>query len=261
MIDPSTSTKCYCSLLKILVNDKKILCIPPIFHNNKYSAGFKEKSKIFNTFFTEKCSLIPKINVLPSKLILLTDNSLANCHFSKKDILRIIRKLRSNKAHGHDMISIHLLKRYGDSVLKRLEIIFLTCLRNARFALEWKKASVVPVHKKDDKKLSKPIVQFHFYLSVGKYLNAYFMTLWINFLKNNLLSPSQSGFRPGDSCMDQLHTINHEILSAFDMGLKVCGIFLDISQAFDKVWQDGLIFKLRQNGICGAMINILIRTS
>ena len=35
--------------------------------------------------------------------------------------------------------------------------------------------------------------------------------------------------------MDQLHTINHEILSAFDMGLKVCGIFLDISQAFDKV--------------------------
>ena len=42
------------------------------------------------------------------------------------------------------------------------------------------------------------------------------------------------------------------------MGLEVCGIFLDISKAFDKVWHDDeLILKLRQNGICGGMINIL----
>ena len=77
------------------------------------------------------------------------------------------------------------------------------------------------------------------------------------FSKNNLLSPNQSGFRPGDSCINQLLSINHEILSALDMGLEVRGIFLDISKAFDKVWHDGLIFKLRQNGICGEMINIL----
>ena len=41
------------------------------------------------------------------------------------------------------------------------------------------------------------------------------------------------------------------------MGLKVRWIFLDISKAFDKVWHDGLIFKLHQNGICGERINIL----
>ena len=41
------------------------------------------------------------------------------------------------------------------------------------------------------------------------------------------------------------------------MGLEVRGIFLDISIAFDKVWHDGLIFKLRENGIYGEMINIL----
>ena len=77
------------------------------------------------------------------------------------------------------------------------------------------------------------------------------------FSKNNSLSPNQSGFRPGDSCINQLLSINHEISSAFDMGLKVYGIFLDISKAFDKVWHDELIFKLRQNGICSEMINIL----
>ena len=41
------------------------------------------------------------------------------------------------------------------------------------------------------------------------------------------------------------------------MGLKVRGIFLDISKVFDKVWHDQLIFKLRQDGVCGKMINIL----
>ena len=77
------------------------------------------------------------------------------------------------------------------------------------------------------------------------------------FLKNNLLSPNQSIFRPEDSYINQLLSINHEILSAFDIRLEVREIFLDISKAFDKVWHDGLIFKLRQNGICGETINIL----
>ena len=55
------------------------------------------------------------------------------------------------------------------------------------------------------------------------------------FSKNNLLSPNQSEFRPGDSCINQLLSINHKILSALDMGLEVRGIFLDISKAFDRV--------------------------
>ena len=59
--------------------------------------------------------------------------------------------------------------------------------------------------------------------------------------ENDLLSPKQSGFRSGDSCINQLLSINHEVLNAFDKGLEVCGIFLDISKAFDKVWHDVLI--------------------
>ena len=73
---------------------------------------------------------------------------------------------------------------------------------------------------------------------------------------NNLLSPNQPGLGSCDSCINQLLSINHEILSSFDKGFEVRGIFLDISEAFDKVWHDGLIFKLPQNGISGD-INIL----
>ena len=78
-----------------------------------------------------------------------------------------------------------------------------------------------------------------------------------NFSKSNLLSPNQSGFRRGYSCINQHLSVNHKIVSAFEMGLEVRGIFLDVSKAFDKVRHDGLIFKLRQNGICYEMINIL----
>ena len=73
-----------------------------------------------------------------------------------------------------------------------------------------------------------------------KYLNDCFII--------DLISPKQLGFRPGDSGINQLLSINHEILRAFDIALEVRGLFLDISKAFDKVWHAGLIYKLRQNG-------------
>ena len=99
-------------------------------------------------------------------------------------------------------------------------------------------------------KLSKTIVQFHFYLFVGKYLNTCFMTPCLSTFSKSIWI--QTG-----RCLHQLLSINHEIFSAFHMGLEVRGIFLDISKAFDKAWHDGLIFKLRQNCIWVEMINIL----
>ena len=56
-------------------------------------------------------------------------------------------------------------------------------------------------------------------------------------LEEDLLNPNQSGFRPSDSCINQLLAITHEIFEAFDCNLpvEVRSIFLDISKAFDKV--------------------------
>ena len=61
------------------------------------------------------------------------------------------------------------------------------------------------------------------------------------FTENNLISPNQSGFKPGDLCINQLLSITRETYKSFDNGLEVRGIFLGISKAFDKVWCKGLL--------------------
>ena len=55
--------------------------------------------------------------------------------------------------------------------------------------------------------------------------------------------PCQSGFRKGDSCIFQLLAISHEIYLGFDAtpSLEACGIFLDISKAFDRVCHKGCV--------------------
>ena len=83
------------------------------------------------------------------------------------------------------------------------------------------------------------------------------MKCLVFFLTNNLLVPNQSGFKPGDSCINQLLSITHEIYSSFDDGFEVRSVFLDISKAFNKVWHEGIKFKLQQNGISDGLLNIL----
>ena len=84
-----------------------------------------------------------------------------------------------------------------------------------------------------------------------------FEEMFLFFLENKLVAANQSGFKSGDSCINQLIAINHEIYQSFDESYKVRVVFLDISKAFDEVWHAGLIFKLKKNGISGKLLNLI----
>ena len=77
--------------------------------------------------------------------------------------------------------------------------------------------------------------------------------------KNNISNHSESGFRPNDSCIHQLIAITHSIFSASDANpsLEVREVFLDVSKAFDWVWHDGLLYKLKSNGIGGNLFKLI----
>ncbi len=71
-----------------------------------------------------------------------------------------------------------------------------------------------------------------------------------------MISCNQSGFRPGDSTINQLLSITSDIYDAFEQSAEVRAAFLDISKAFDKVWFEGLLFKLKCNGIDGSLLSL-----
>ena len=189
-----------------------------------------------------------------------TTSLLSSVHIKESNILNILKFLDDNKAHGHDDISIRMLKLSQKSVLKPLKLIFENCLRTRLFPDQWKKANVVPIHKKGDKQLIENYRPVFLLPICGKiFERLIFNSLFNYFIENNLFSSYQSGFIPGDSCVQQLISITHEIYNAFDCNrsLKVQGVFLDISKAFDKVWHDGLIYKLKRNGINGDLLRLI----
>jgi len=81
----------------------------------------------------------------------------------------------------------------------------------------------------------------------------------MNFLKKkNILIKYQSGFRQNRSTRDNIFHLTQKVSESFNRSKKVCAIFFDIAAAFDKVWHNGLIYKLTQMKLPLYLINWFI---
>ena len=121
-----------------MLNNNKIPIIPPLFYENRFITDLKKK-KLFNFFFSKQCSFIPNNSSLPADTDYIPDKRLSPIAY----IAKIIQNFNSKKAHGHDNISILMLKICGDSICVPLEIIFKQALL--------RKGYIVPIYKKSDK--------------------------------------------------------------------------------------------------------------
>ena len=131
------------------------------------------------------------------------------------------------------MLNIQMIKLCGNSICKPFSIIFNDCLNEGKFPHEWEKANVVPVHKKGNKQPEKQSLKNYKPISLLPTCSKTFERLIYNkmfifFTENNLISPNQSEYRPGHSCVNQLLAITHEIYKSLDEGFEVRGVFLDM---------------------------------
>ena len=172
----------------------------------------------------------------------------------------IIRNLKTNKAHGHDGFSIRMIQLSCDSIAKPLHLIFKNCIETSTFPAEWKKGNIIPIHKKGSKQEItnyRPISLLPIFSKIFERI--IFNALYNYIHQNNYFNPNHSGFRPGDSCIHQSISITHDIHKSFDENpsKEVRGIFLDISKAFDRVWHDGLLYKIKTFGIEGNLYHLI----
>ena len=94
--NPNTSTKCYWSLIKTLLNGKKVPCVPPIYDNNRYVTDFKEKCQLFNSYLLEQCTLLKNISTLRNTCSKHTNKILDTIIFQKK-MLTLLQKSLWNR--------------------------------------------------------------------------------------------------------------------------------------------------------------------
>ena len=144
----------------MVLNNKKIPLIPPLYYDNRFITGLKEKAELFNSCFSKQYSLISNSSALPNYINHTTEKRLSTVALSVESISTIIQNLDSNKTHGPDNISIRILKICGDSIYQTLETIFRQALVTGVFLLNGKKVTLFLSTKKMTSKISKIIVQF-----------------------------------------------------------------------------------------------------
>ena len=159
--DPHIGVKSYWSILNKLIDKKKFVNIPPILENGLFVTNLKAKASLFNNYFVGQCSVIETNSTLPA-FRPRCSTSLQSVDIDREKVLNIICSLYPNKAHGCDDISVSMIKICDSAILEPLCLTFEKCLETGIYPTSWKRANVIPVHKKNCNRVRVTIAQFPF---------------------------------------------------------------------------------------------------
>ena len=165
----------------------------------------------------------------------------------------MLKALATGKASGPNGLHNRVLKELANEIS---EPLFNYSLSLGSFPTHWKDANICPIPKKGDLSLltnHRPVSLLNSESKVFE--RVVFKHLYNHLRDNNILTPLQSGFIPGDSTVHQLTFFIKHILSCFDEGKEIRVVFCDIKKAFDRVWHAGLLHKLNACGVSDSLLN------
>ena len=129
---------------------------------------------------------------------------------------------------------------------------FNQSLQSGIVSASYKESNVCPISKKGDPSIVSNYRPISLLNSENKlFERIIFKHLFNHFQDNHLLSALQSGFIPGNSCINQLTFLYNTFCKAIDAGKEVRAVFCDICKAFHRLWHAGIIHKFRAPGVTG----------
>jgi hypothetical protein len=167
--------------------------------------------------------------------------------FQLNEVTEAITHLPTGKTPGHDLISAELLKQLPVVGVRFLLFLFNAVLRLTYFPIQWKLSIIVMVLKPKKSPHSpasyRPISLLPV---VSKLFERLLLPRIINCIQSSQAIPShQFGFRSRHSTIQQLQRVVDFAADGLEKKLYSVGVFLDVSAAFDRVWHDGLLHKLK----------------
>lgn len=118
-----------------------------------WSILFKPYKSSCRTTFTSWRKMFTKLSCF-TQFKMKVNELIENINMNEDSITGIAKNLKPNKSNGWDNLSIRIIKICGQSIPYPLKLIFIDSLRGGIFLEFWKKANIVPVHKKEDKILT-----------------------------------------------------------------------------------------------------------
>ena len=164
---------------------------------------------------------------------------------SDNSLQHTINGLDASKACGPDNPPTKLIKMTATYIAEPLSKIFNKSVHDGKYPAQWKLATVKPIYKgkgsPSEPASHRPISLLPCLSKIFEKLM--FAQIYSHINSYSLLTPKQSGYRPGHNTELQLAYLTDRLYRSMDSGNDYTIIYLDISRYFEKIWHEGLLAK------------------
>ena len=172
------------------------------------------------------------------------------------EVEEAVHSLGLGKAPGADQVTAEAVKAGGPILINRLHALFRKIWKSEQIPKAWKKAIIVPLHKKGDNRECSNYRGISLLSILGKV----FMKIIQGRLQRHREytgREEQAGFRPGRGCIDQIFAIRQILEERTRCGQKTIAVFIDFKSAFDCIHWPALWNTLRHEHVPQKMIGLL----